>query len=45
MTKVYHARKEIPDLGVYAGIALNRGVGGINPAAVEQALRQDAKMV
>ena len=45
VTKVYHARKEIPDLGVYAGIALNRGVGGINPAAVEQALRQDAKMV
>ena len=35
VTKVYHARKEIPDLGVYAGIALNRGVGGINPLAVE----------
>jgi len=45
ITKVYHARKEIPDLGVYAGIALNRGVGGINPGAVEQALRQDAKFV
>ncbi len=45
VTKVYHARKEIPDLEVYAGIALNRGVGGINPAAVEQALRQDAKVV
>jgi hypothetical protein len=45
ISKVYHARKEIPDLGVYAGIALNRGVGGINPLAVEQALRQDAKFV
>jgi hypothetical protein len=45
ITKVYHARKEVPDLEVYAGIALNRGVGGINPAAVEQALRQDAKVV
>ena len=45
ITKVYHARKEIPDLEVYAGIALNRGVGGVNPAAVEQALRQDAKVV
>ncbi len=45
IAKVYHARKETPDFGVYAGIALNRGVGGINPAAVEQALRQDAKVV
>ena len=35
VAKVYHARKEIPDLEVYAGIALNRGVGGINPAARE----------
>ena len=45
ITKVYHARKEVPDLGLYAGIALNRGVGGINPGAVEQALKQDAKVV
>jgi hypothetical protein len=45
ITKVYHARKEIPDLEVFAGIALNRGVGGINPGAVEQALRQEAKVV
>ncbi len=45
IAKVYHARKEIPDLGVHAGIALNRGVGGINPLAVEQALRQDARFV
>jgi len=45
ISKVYHARKAIPDLAVYAGIALNRGVGGINPAAVEQALGQGAKFV
>ena len=45
IAKVYHARKEIPDLEVFAGIALNRGVGGVNPAAAEQALRQDAKVV
>lgn len=45
ITKVYHARKEHPDFPVYAGIALNRGVGGVNPGAVEQALRQDAKFV
>ena len=45
IAKVYHARKEVPDLGLYAGIALNRGVGGINPGAVEQALKQDARVV
>ena len=45
ITKVYHARKEHPDFPVYAGIALNRGVGGINPLAVEQALKQDARFV
>ena len=30
---------------LFAGIALNRGIGGINPAAVEQALKQNAKIV
>ncbi len=45
VAKVYHARKEVPDLGLFAGIALNRGVGGVNPGAVEQALGQDAKVV
>ncbi len=29
-------RKEVPGLEVYGGIALNRAVGGINPAAVER---------
>jgi len=29
------ARKEVPGIEVYGGIALNRSVGGINPAAVE----------
>ena len=45
IAKVYHARKEYPDFPVFAGIALNRGVGGINPLAVEQALKQDARFV
>ena len=45
ITKVYHARKEIPGFDLFAGIALNRGVGGVNPAAVEQALKQNAKIV
>ena len=29
-------RKEFPDLEVFGGIALNKSVGGINPAAVEK---------
>ena len=33
IAKVYHARKEVPDLPVFAGVALNIGVGGINPGA------------
>jgi uncharacterized protein DUF6282 len=45
IAKVYHARKEVPDLPVFAGVALNIGAGGINPGAVEQALRQDARFV
>lgn len=45
IAKVYHARKEVPELPVFAGIALNIGVGGINPGSVEQALNQDARFV
>jgi hypothetical protein len=45
IAKAHHARKEVPGFAVFAGIALNRGVGGINPASVEQALSQDAKVV
>ena len=48
ISKVYHAVRgvpEYPDFKVFAGIALNRGVGGINPGAVEIALDQGAKIV
>jgi Family of unknown function (DUF6282) len=49
VTKAYHANKELasefPHFKVYAAICLNRGVGGINPAAVEVALNQGAKIV
>lgn len=49
VTKAYHANKELaeefPHFTVYAAICLNRGVGGINPAAVEVALNQGAKIV
>lgn len=48
VSKVHHARKAVeayPDFKVFSAIALNRGVGGINPGAVELALQQGAKIV
>lgn len=48
VSKVHHGRRSIPDYPSFqlmAGVALNRGVGGINPGAVEIALHQGAKMV
>jgi hypothetical protein len=35
----YLVRKEVPGIEVFGGIALNRTVGGINPAAVERMTR------
>jgi hypothetical protein len=32
----YLVRKQVPGIEVFGGIALNRTVGGINPAAVER---------
>jgi hypothetical protein len=49
VSKVHHARKAVaerfPAFKVFSGIALNRGVGGVNPGAVELALQQGAKLV
>ena len=49
VSKAYHARLAVrdafPDFQVFSGIALNRGVGGVNPGAVELALQQGAKVV
>lgn len=49
ISKAHHARREVnkdfPDFKVFAGVALNRGVGGINPGTVEIALDQGAKIV
>lgn len=49
VSKVHHARRAVaethPDFKIYASIALNRGVGGVNPGAVELALQQGAKVV
>lgn len=35
----YLARKEVPGIELFGGIALNRTVGGVNPAAVERMTR------
>ncbi len=49
VSKVHHARKAVagawPDFQVHASVTLNRGVGGLNPLAVELALEQGAKCV
>jgi Family of unknown function (DUF6282) len=49
VSKAYHARLAVrdvyPEFQVFSGIALNRGVGGVNPGAVELALQQGAKVV
>lgn len=49
ISKVHHARcaiaDEYPDFKIFAGIALNRGVGGVNPGAVAIALHLGAKIV
>jgi hypothetical protein len=38
-------REAVPGLEVFGGVALNESVGGLNPAAVEAALRMGAKAV
>src|SRR5713226_439269 len=35
----YLVRKEVPGIELFGGIALNRTVGGVNPAAVERMTR------
>ena len=47
VSRAHHANKELnnPHFTVYAAIALNRGVGGVNPAAVELAMDTGAKLV
>jgi len=49
VSKVHHARLAVadthPDFKVFSSITLNRGVGGINPGAVDLALQQGAKVV
>jgi hypothetical protein len=45
VSRAYLLSPEFPDLKVFGGIVLNSYVGGINPAAVEAALRLGGKAV
>ncbi len=48
VARAHHANKELgayPKFKAFGAIALNRGVGGVNPAAVEIALESGAKVV
>lgn len=43
--RAYIAEKVVPGVRVFGGITLNPPVGGLNPAAVETAIRMGAKIV
>ena len=45
VSRAYHMQKLFPDVNVFGGIVLNHAVGGINPAAVDAALRLGGKEV
>jgi len=38
-------QEAVPDLEIFGGLALNESVGGLNPAAVEAALRMGARQI
>ena len=44
-SRAYHVNKEVTGLNVFGAIALNAPVGGINPTAVEIALKMGAKEI
>lgn len=39
------ARRQVPGIEVFGGVVLNAGVGGLNPAAVEQSIKLGGRMV
>ncbi len=43
--RAYNVNQQFDGIDVYGGIALNRHVGGVNPAAVETSVRLGAKIV
>lgn len=45
VSRAYLVQRVVPDIKVYGGVVLNSYVGGINPAAVEAALRLGGKEV
>ena len=45
MTRAWHTANQVPGIKVFGGIVLNLNVGGINPAAVDVALKLGAVQV
>jgi len=45
VSRAYHASRAVPEIKVFGGIVLNRYIGGLNPFAVEVAMRTGAKQV
>lgn len=43
--RAYHTQALVPEIGVFGGLVLNSAVGGINPAAVQVACRQGARLI
>ena len=43
--RAWHTSRQVPEIKVFAGIVLNRYVGGVNPIAVETALLKEAKQI
>jgi len=43
--RAYFTRRSVPEVEVYGGITLNYAVGGLNPFAVDAALKLGAKIV
>ena len=43
--RAYLARRSVPEVEVYGGITLNYAIGGLNPFAVDAALKLGAKIV
>ncbi|MCD7908467.1 MAG: DUF6282 family protein [Clostridium sp.] len=42
VTRAWHTQRQVPGIQVFGGIVLNLNVGGINPAAVDVALKMGA---
>lgn len=45
VSRAYHTMKQVPGILVFGGITLNHHVGGINPSAVDAAVKSGAKEI